>query len=230
MLTTRDVVLTGPAGAGKDTLAKALIEAYGYRRIAFADALKKALLEVDPLVDGHVHLRRLVELVGWDGAKTKDEVRRLLQVTGASMRDVDPRIWIFAAEIALDGVPLGTPVVITDARMPNEWAWCAETLNEPLFVRVERDGVDMSKGWRAHESETALPPRLFQPDVIVAGSWLPWTEAKRIAAITNAVPLTIGSSDDYEDDVEQGKCYCGGCAYVDGPSRNRSGVSEVAAG
>ena len=42
--------LAGKAGSGKDEVAKILIDLYGYKRIAFADAIRDALYELNPLV------------------------------------------------------------------------------------------------------------------------------------------------------------------------------------
>lgn len=132
--------LMGKKQSGKDTFAARLVEAHGFTRIGFADALKNVALDLDPEVVveadetgvvygpselgriGRSQYRRLSSLVadlGWDEAKRLREVRRLLQALGVAVRDnVDSEAWVQAAyrkARAVDG-----PVVITDVRFPNE--------------------------------------------------------------------------------------------------------------
>jgi len=93
--------LSGFARAGKDEVARTLVEEKGWTRIAFADPLKQIAKEL-----------------GWDG--TKDEAgRRLLQSLGVAVRDhLSPDAWVQAAEDDIERIQ--GPVVITDVRFPNE--------------------------------------------------------------------------------------------------------------
>ena len=73
-----DVIgLTGYAQSGKDTLASILVERYGYRRVAFADAIREFIYEVNPMVSCSPtgYLKDLVNLVGWDNAKQEPHHR-----------------------------------------------------------------------------------------------------------------------------------------------------------
>ena len=49
--------LTGYARSGKDTVAKILVDNYGYKRIAFADKIRELLVEINPILEnGHLSL------------------------------------------------------------------------------------------------------------------------------------------------------------------------------
>ena len=65
--------LTGYAQSGKDTVAKILIEQYGFTRVAFADKIRELLYEMDPPVptgvgsERHVvGLQNYVDIYDWD--------------------------------------------------------------------------------------------------------------------------------------------------------------------
>lgn len=130
------VGLTGYAQHGKDTIGQILVKEFGYKRYAFADQLKSMALVLNPLIRVvnlqdlgplDVRLAKLVEDVGWEGAKTDPEVRRFLQVLGteAVREHLGPNAWVDALEnqINKDGFLNSGKVVITDVRFPNEAAW-----------------------------------------------------------------------------------------------------------
>ena len=164
----KNIALTGKARSGKDTVASVLVEEYGYRRIAFADALKEMALEVDPKVVEYVTVRardfaqvaaswslsEIVTDLGWERAKdTYPEVRRFLQQLGSSVRKMDPWFWVRIAEQQImEAEAAGQPVVITDARYINE----AGTLKCDWgfsLIRIIRPGIDSGD---THESETEM--------------------------------------------------------------------------
>lgn len=152
----RNVALIGRARSGKDTVGARLTDRYGYARFAFADALKVAVLEVDPWipVGGGITVRlgRLITDAGWDYAKeTYPEVRRVLQRFGESIRRNDPDYWVRALVAAMYDTPV--PMVVTDVRYPNE----AATLSSLGFrlVRVTRPSLGPQDP-SAHISETAM--------------------------------------------------------------------------
>lgn len=157
-----NIGIIGRARSGKDTAGRYFVDGHGYRRLAFADALKEAALKVDPIVDdGNVGYSfiamRLSEAVGgygWEEAKDKlPEVRRFLQELGASMRAVDPEVWIrpvLARAIEINDT--GVPVIITDVRYRNE----AASLVRAGFhlIHIDRPGIPQLD----HESERDLGP------------------------------------------------------------------------
>lgn len=161
--------LMGRKGAGKDTAAGVLLE-QDFRRVAFADPLKEALLEVDPLIPASnlreappLRLSVIVRCYGWDAAKRiYPEVRRLLQTYGVAIRDVvDSEAWVRIAEQKIaDAHADGVSVVVTDVRFPNE-AHLIRRLTGSL-VRVDRPTMAADD---EHVSETALDA--YSPDFTV---------------------------------------------------------------
>lgn len=154
--------LMGKKRAGKDSFAQFLIDRHGFTRIAFADRLKQAVLEIDPYVDTGSGLHRLSEIVefgGWEIAKNFPEVRRLLQATGMAVRNnLHENVWVESA--MADVGKVRTPVVITDARFPNE-AWAIKN-HGGVLVRINRPGLPDDD---THISEHALDD--WVPDVVV---------------------------------------------------------------
>ncbi|QAY26946.1 deoxynucleoside monophosphate kinase [Streptomyces phage Shawty] len=153
----KSIGLIGRAQSGKDTVGARLRQRYGYQRVAFADPLKRAALNMDPYIPtGYgvtVRLSALIADVGWDYAKVQyPEVRRILQHVGQTVREIDPEFWVRAAVPAIEAAErLGLPVVVTDVRYENE----ARALRDRGFsmVRVTRPGTDVPN---AHKSETEL--------------------------------------------------------------------------
>ena len=157
-----NIGLIGRRRVGKDTVAKILVEQYGYERLAFADPLREAALALNPIVcigagEEEWRLARVVETIGWEAAKDRyPEVRRILQRLGdeAGRRIHGPDLWVRHMERRLRGAT--GPVVVTDVRYRNE----AAVLRGQGFrlVRVVRpvptssDPADVA----GHASETEL--------------------------------------------------------------------------
>ncbi|MFJ3248332.1 hypothetical protein [Streptomyces sp. NPDC086782] len=152
-----NIGIIGRARVGKDTAGAWLVENRGYRRVALADPLKAAALELDPIVEvtGVGDYYRLGEEVarwGWEGVKDDTpEVRRILQELGRAIRTLDPDFWLRAAlKKTQEANDAGVPVVITDVRYPNE----AASLRRAGFhlIHIHRPDVPQLD----HESEGAL--------------------------------------------------------------------------
>lgn len=154
-----NIGIIGRARTGKDTAGKWLVDNRGFRRVAFADALKEAALKVDPIIgtdtdDLVVEGARLGETVrfwGWERAKEIGDTRRFLQELGAAVRDIEEDFWLRAAmRKVMEANDDGVPCVITDVRYPNE----AESLKRAGFhlVYIERPGVPQMD----HASENSL--------------------------------------------------------------------------
>jgi hypothetical protein len=144
--------LSGYAQSGKDTVARILVENYGFSRIAFADIIRVACYRLNPIVtyDG-MRLSHLVDLEGWEIAKTLPEVRRLLQVMGSEVgRDlIDPQIWI---ELTLGNSKKTDNIVISDVRFKNEaeeikWrqgqVWRITRIEKDAPINAHRSESDM---------------------------------------------------------------------------------------
>lgn len=162
----RNFGLIGKAGSGKDSLAKHLVTAHGYTRVAFADPLRDMALKLDPYVDAYVswhddgveheRLSEVVREYGWDEAKRLyPEVRRTLQSIGQAQREMDPDYWLNIARRKIESAQVWRmPVVVTDVRYRNE----ATTLRALGFtlVRIERPDAGLTGDAAKHASETEL--------------------------------------------------------------------------
>ena len=137
--------LTGYAQSGKDTVAKILVDNYGYTRVAFADKIREFLYETAP-----DYIKLLVDDVGWEKAKKNQVVRELLQTTGVGARNVfGEDFWIsqaFSGRRNLDNV------VVTDVRFTNEADYIKWYPGSQLW-RIKRLGVEAVN---SHASETQL--------------------------------------------------------------------------
>lgn len=131
--------LTGYAQSGKDTVASILVEKYGYTRVAFADAIREFLYEINPLVGSSVRLQDMVDEYGWDTAKATPEVRRLLQDLGVGARNIfGDMFWVAHA---LKQVHFEGNYVITDVRFTNEADTIKKYDNAQIW-RVKRLGFN----------------------------------------------------------------------------------------
>jgi hypothetical protein len=172
------VGLHGFAQVGKDTAANYLVERQGYRRIAFADPMRSALLKLNPWVNlkgasGEVSswneskfqsllqfctLHTLVDELGWDVAKTGvPEVRQLLQRFGTEIgRDMfGENFWVDLAMKQVDESE-HPRWVFTDMRFPNELE--AVKARGGTAVKLVRPGYGPVNG---HVSDAGLPDELF---------------------------------------------------------------------
>jgi hypothetical protein len=149
----RAIGLSGYARSGKDTVAGLL--APRYTRVAFADILREFLLRLDPLVlhdasgDWTVEQLLRVHKGDWEAIKPMG-IRPLLQRLGtdAGRALLGDTVWIDAA---LDRVPDGSKIVVTDCRFPNE-AQAIKDLGGEVW-RVDREGYGPIN---AHPSESAM--------------------------------------------------------------------------
>lgn len=118
--------LTGYKQAGKDTTAELL----GWKRVAFADALKDEVYSLNPefshVCMGQVstdYIQDTVDRFGWEEAKEKyPEVRQWLVDFGAHQRNfVHKDYWLDKGMAeAQEYLKAGHNVVITDCRYANE--------------------------------------------------------------------------------------------------------------
>jgi hypothetical protein len=182
--------LIGYKRSGKNTVADVLAEEFAYRPIAFADALREAVLALDPIIGtfpltvGDVlqtaewRLSEVLDAIGYEKAKEIPEVRRVYQRFGTdAIRKLDADFWLRIGTQRIDAIlsgaadraegkfdATGASVVVTDVRFPNE----ADAIRERggYIVRVVRPGFEPEDG--AHESETALDD--YRPDVILYNS------------------------------------------------------------
>jgi len=167
----RIIGITGYARHGKDTVAAVLTRELGYSRVALADRMKELMLVLDPRVDivhrvvrgvnefDEVRLSKLVEHVGWEGAKEYAEVRRLLQVFGTEVgrEGLGQDVWIEALAKGTKGF-YGNErkIVIPDVRFTNEAEFIRRMHGE--VWGVERPDFDNGLGANGtHASERDIP-------------------------------------------------------------------------
>jgi len=153
--------LAGRAGAGKTTVAKHLVQKYGFRRLSFADPLKEMLLAAGMCTKEEL----------W-GEKTKHS-RWLLQKIGTDIfrKQVDPLFWVAKTGRAVrTSIDAGDRIVLDDIRFPEEAALVQSYLAAGLGVRLERgDYVDATAG-TTHESEALVDTISCDHLVITANS------------------------------------------------------------
>lgn len=143
--------LVGYANSGKDSVADVLTDHHRFIRVAFADPLKQALYDINPLIDesSGLRLQDAVDRFGWHEAKQMQEVRELLQRHGVSMRNnLNQDIWVNAGMKTADRYER---VCISDTRFPNEWD--AIKARGGYIIRIKRPGVTAVN---AHVSEKAV--------------------------------------------------------------------------
>jgi len=148
--------LSGYAQTGKDTIADYLVKNHKFTRVAYADPIREALFELDPIVTiasgVPVTLKPVIDLYGWDEAKTLfPEVRRLIQRFGTEVgRELwHQNFWVRQAFAKFDYHK--NNIVITDVRFINEAA-AIRGSGGPIW-RVTRNGVEPVN---PHSSEVAL--------------------------------------------------------------------------
>jgi hypothetical protein len=147
--------LSGYAQSGKDSTAELLCLKYGYKRLAFADPMRQALLTINPQLDSITRVSDLVEDYGWDLAKKNPEIRRLLQVLGTDFgrKMLGDDVWI---NIALSGIKSEDKIVVSDVRFPNE-AEAIKKLGGTVW-RINRHNHTAVNG---HTSERAMDNYMF---------------------------------------------------------------------
>lgn len=163
----------GLAGSGKDYAGAELVTTDGFARLAFGDGLKRALYALDPIVLGAngfpVSLAETVDQIGWDQAKLRPSVRRMLQRLGTEVgREVlspviGADVWIEMLDHEAGLLEVLDPeqgVVVTDVRFADEAEWIrraggvvVKVVREPLVgdAAEHRFGMDGENAQHASE-------------------------------------------------------------------------------
>jgi hypothetical protein len=137
------------ARAGKDTIADHLVEKWGFKKIAFADALKRGCMEIFGLTyeQCYGNTKEVVDEF-WEVTP-----RFILQKVGTEcLRNVyDPDIWVKSVQ---KKVTNGDNWVICDTRFINE-AYAVKSWGG-IVVRVDRPNSKASGGIEKHVSEIEM--------------------------------------------------------------------------
>ena len=174
------IALTGKTGVGKDTIAELLAPAYGFERIAFADALRREICEAWRIDQGWLTDRETKEwplpllAVGmcsdtgfarWcmeQGESLTDprSPRWTMQNWGDYMRRFNPGHYAdIVARWAFRQIGVGrSRIVVTDLRYPIELDALAPF--SPTVIRVQRTtGIELPPSTANHSSEqySAIP-------------------------------------------------------------------------
>jgi len=156
--------LSGYARSGKDTVAELLVLNYGFKRLAFADGIREALLALNPILFDGTRLNELVGTHGWEVAKAKDEVRRLLQVMGTEVgrKLINEDVWVW---LLFNKVNTDERIIIPDVRFPNEARMIEQQGGE--VWRINRHNHSAVNN---HISEHALDNHMFKRAVYNDGT------------------------------------------------------------
>lgn len=145
------VALVGEAGSGKDSISNVLTQQFDFKRLAFADPLKKACQEVFGLSDSQLQNRDEKEKVDpfWHRSP-----REMFQQVGTLMKTVDQDIWVSSLLRKADSlVSEKKDIVVTDCRYKNEAQALRDKYNA-IIVRVVRPDNTAGTAHCAHTSET----------------------------------------------------------------------------
>lgn len=166
--------VTGFRRSGKNTTTALLAELFGFQQYAFADALRRMALAVDPFMSLHgappdvqqaifargskqgtVEWRysELIDILGYERAKDVPDFRRFLQRLGTEgiRGTFGPNAWVNALDHRVrEEQP--ARITLSDVRFASEAAWVHA--QGGLLWRVVRPGVG---GDDPHPSEIEIP-------------------------------------------------------------------------
>lgn len=135
------VLLIGPMGVGKTTVAEILCNKYGYVKYALAEPVKRVAGEVFP----------------WIEDKPKSVRRTYMQRTGKMLRRINPNPILYHATTALKNS--AEPLVIDDGRTVEEAEWAVANGLSIVVLTCE----DNERCQRLQKRDGSLPDlRTFQ--------------------------------------------------------------------
>jgi hypothetical protein len=160
--------ITGRKRSGKDTIGNYLVENCGFVRVAYADALKEACIQIFGFSNDQVYGDELKEVIDEDWGHTP---RELLQKVGTELfRDTLPKlcknisndIWIKSVKRKIKNLSKQgyNKFVITDVRFQNELDFIKES--KGVTWKVTRGFIPDSSLSPLHEP-ALLPPTQLSP-------------------------------------------------------------------
>lgn len=185
------VILTGAKGSGKSTVARRLVDHWGFYQVSFAAKLREYALALDPMVGseyiGHavdprpVTYSEALELLGYDKAKSRyPELRRFLQRLGTELfrNCIQEDYWtsIVQDQLMADQPPL---IVCDDCRFDNELAVLRSLKSvgyDVVMFRIDRPGLEADEN-SSHASEAISAS--WTPDFVLSNSeGLEWLDSE----------------------------------------------------
>jgi len=154
------ILISGKAGAGKDTVAKVLNKKYGFKVYRYAD-----------------HLKRVLLFAGWDGKKDL-RGRKLLQYVGGAFRRWDENFWVdrLIRDIIDDMNEDYEKFCIADVRHKNELFYFKDYMKKIVpdskFVHIKVINTLNSLETREMDAETITDPSETDLDDITADHYI----------------------------------------------------------
>lgn len=135
------VFIRGFAGAGKDTLGACFTEHFGFKRFAFADALKEMVAEKYGVDISVLHSQEGKRGICAANGKTW---REILISEAAAEREKDPGVFAKMTAAKASATAEARRIVITDWRYPNEYSIIRETFPNAVITTVHIIRQDQS--------------------------------------------------------------------------------------
>lgn len=142
--------LAGPAGCGKDTIARLLIEKYGFRQQSFAGPLKRMLAAVglpDPIDQDAKEA-----IIPWLGVSYRHAAQTLGTEWGRHL--INPDIWVI---MSLNNLDEKQHYIFSDVRFENEAT--AIRKSGGRVVHIYGRAHKMTGRTKKHASETGIVER-----------------------------------------------------------------------
>lgn len=158
--------LTGEAGSGKDTIADYLVSHHDFRKISFAEPLRRGLQAMFGIPMHMLQDRAIKHLpLNILGGKSVREAMNTLGTEWGRLSVADD-IWLTTAGLKMDqlraqsslGHTTVKGIVISDVRFNNESIWLNEQGGE--LWHVKRPGNPYALPPDSHASQKGLPIRL----------------------------------------------------------------------
>lgn len=142
--------ITGRAGAGKDTLAKHMVEKYNFKTISFAQPIRDALAAMMGITQEQFQHPLKEQVITEIGKSPRQMMQTLGTEWGRQL--VNPDLWLILAERKMRQYwDEGYNVVITDVRFNNE-AELVQRLGGVIVLLIRDDGSKTSQTTHASES------------------------------------------------------------------------------
>lgn len=175
--------MTGLKRSGKDTCGKRLVDNHGFVRVAFADSLKEACIEIFGFSKEQVYGDDLKEVVddywGYSPREVLQKVGTELFRKYISYEDVLPKIgkdiWIRTVErkiinLAKQGY---TKFVVTDVRYPNELEFLNNSEFKTKNIKIQRPSLEENENsdeTKLHVSEAFIKSLKCDHEIVNNGT------------------------------------------------------------